>query len=662
MIADMVKVQLAVPRFKGDELMAWLQEQELLHVTEMNGAGKKDRSISTVDQDMAYIQFALEFIKRLRGELNIQLKKSWRDVFARKPVASVARLEQTIKGLCVNEINTKIRKISDKLAVLKTREQEITDLMVDLRPWSKLFVTGAQLKGSDNIHYVLLKIGVQEDLLVKRAMAEIKTAVWRDVNRVLMKKRGRVYLEVAVHKSEASKLDDIINSTSAEVVNLLVPEQLTVAEHVESLQEEMKSVKKQYKALLEKGKPFLKMEKELQFAYDGLLHRQEREIIGRKTLQLPRTMIITGWFPRHTYKVFSNLLEKDFPFAAIDIEKKPKGTPPVALKNSKNMEPFEAVTNIYGKPKYSELDPTGPLSLFFLISFGLALTDAGYGLVMMTIMGLAQKYFRLKREMKKMVKLLFYAGASTVVFGALTGGWFGITLENLPDNQIKSALLSLKVIDPISEPMTLLMVTFGVGIIQLLFAWIVRGYDHARKKDYAAMVFDDIAWFVMVILLMLWLASSGGLFLADLTQPILMSLYGAVTIVVLTGGRAHKNLALKLGAGVLSLYGLVSFVSDTLSYSRLLALGLATGIIGLVVNMLGVMVGTSVPGVGWLLAAVVLLGGHTFNLGINALGAFIHSGRLQYVEFFPKFLEGGGEPYRPFGRVSKYVDNPKEFI
>jgi len=268
----------------------------------------------------------------------------------------------------------------------------------------------------------------------------------------------------------------------------------------------------------------------------------------------------------------------------------------------------------------------------------------------------------LKREAKKMIRLLFYAGASTTLFGALTGGWFGINLENLPNSEIKSVLLSFKVVDPVSEPMTLLLVAFAIGVVQLLFAWVVRAYDHARKREYTAMLFDDIAWLVLVVMLLLWAGSSRGILLTDYTKPLLIGLLTVVAVVVLTGGRSYKNPLLKLGVGILSLYGLVSFLSDTLSYSRLLALGLATGIIGLVVNMIGGMIGQAVPGVGWLIAAVVLLGGHVFNLGINALGAFIHSGRLQFVEFFPKFLEGGGRAYRPLGRVGKYVDNPEEFV
>jgi V/A-type H+/Na+-transporting ATPase subunit I len=663
MIAEMLKIQLAAPNSKGEELMTWLQEQEVLHVTESKKANNKSSNPkSTIDKELADVQFALDFINRIRNELNIQPKKSWRNMFAGKPMASLARLEQTITNLSIDTTNRKIRKISDELARLKAKEQELTDLIDHLHPWRDLHITGAQLKGSDNIRYMLLKMSVQEDLFVKRAMTDIKTAVWQDVRRVVTKKRGKIYLEVAVHHTETDKIEKIITATSAEVVNLSVPNKQTIADYFASLKEEDFQIKKTYKALLEKGKKFVRMEREVKFAYDGLLHRKEREAIALKGINLPRAMIITGWIPKHAYKEFTGLLEKEFPNAAIDIEKKPKETPPVALKNTKSMEPFEAVTNIYGKPKYSELDPTPPLSIFFLISFGLALTDAGYGIIMMLMMWLVEKYFRLKKEMQKMIRLLFYAGAATTVMGALTGGWFGITLENLPESTVKSVLLGFKVIDPVSNPMQLLVVAFAIGIVQLLFAWLVRAYDHARKKEYTAMLFDDIAWFVMVIVLLLWAGSSQGIILEEFTQPLKIGLLSIVAIVALTGGRSHKNPLLKIGAGVLSLYGLVSFLSDTLSYSRLLALGLATGIIALVVNMIAVMIGTSIPGVGWVIAVFVLLGGHIFNLGINALGAFIHSGRLQYVEFFPKFLEGGGLPYRPFGRVSKYVDNPKEFV
>jgi V/A-type H+-transporting ATPase subunit I len=119
--------------------------------------------------------------------------------------------------------------------------------------------------------------------------------------------------------------------------------------------------------------------------------------------------------------------------------------------------------------------------------------------------------------------------------------------------------------------------------------------------------------------------------------------------------RNQKNILLKPFSGVYGLYGIVSYFSDTLSYSRLLALGLASAIIGVVVNKVAQLAVDMVPYVGWVMLPIIMLGGHVFNLVINALGSFIHSGRLQFVEFFTKFFEGGGKPFKPLTRVSENV-------
>jgi len=336
--------------------------------------------------------------------------------------------------------------------------------------------------------------------------------------------------------------------------------------------------------------------------------------------------------------------------------------PPVAFQNTAFITPFEAVTDIFGKPKYDELDPTPVLSIFFLVAFGLALTDAGYGLVMMAVTFAAERFFNLKLPMRKMVRLLFYAGFSTTILGALTGGWFGLVLEDLPPNALVNALLKIKLLDPLSSPITLLMVAFTLGVVQLLFAWGVNAYDLWNKGDKSSALLDAVAWITMVMSVLVWTAGKQGVIPAHIGELALWFMAANALVLIASQGREHKNPLLRLGSGVLSLYGLVSFLSDVLSYSRLLALGLATGIIGLVVNLIAGMVTEMIPVVGVVIAIVVLLGGHLFNLGINTLGAFIHAGRLQFVEFFPKFMEGGGVPFKPLGRVSKYVDNPRDFL
>ena len=125
-------------------------------------------------------------------------------------------------------------------------------------------------------------------------------------------------------------------------------------------------------------------------------------------------------------------------------------------------------------------------------------------------------------------------------------------------------------------------------------------------------------------------------------------------------GRSSKNPALRLALGAYDIYNITGWLSDVLSYSRLLALGLATGVIASVVNQMGSMLPNNVIGV--IAFVVIFIAGHTLNLAINLLGAYVHTNRLQFVEFFGKFYEGGGEPFNPFKENTKYADVKEETL
>ena len=662
MIAEMLKVQVGIRADLEGKFLQWLQEHEVLHVIETQKNEKTSNADAKIDYRLAHLQFVLEFVERIKKELHIEEKKSIKNMFAGKPAAGLLRLEQELKSLKIDTLLKEVHEKSDELSDIKTQRQELEDEKTIYWPWRALEITGDDIKGINNVRHALIVVSLRESLLVKKQLQHIKTLALHEIGRVVEGKQGLIYLEVIVHHNEKKELDSVLAKTNANLVNLNLPLNLSITEHVGNIDNKLEDLQTREQELLKKAKRYIKLERQLKFSYDALLHHKERALIGQNMAHLPLTVVISGWLPKHLFSTFEKTLAEEFENACVE-EVKPKKNemPPIMFKNSKRMRPFEAVTDIYGKPQYFELDPSPVLSLFFLLAFGLALTDAGYGIVMMLMMWAAEKFFKLKKDLRKMIRLLFYAGFSTFIFGALTGGWFGISLENLPPSEVKDLLLFVKVIDPISQPMTLLSVAFAIGIIQLLFAWGVRGYDHWRQGKYVEVDFDDAAWITMIIFILLWVGSSRGILPESLTDPFLWAVWANTGVLVLTQGREHKNPALKLAVGILSLYGLIGFLSDTLSYSRLLALGLATGIIALVVNLIGSMVIEMVPVVGWFLAIIVLLVGHTFNLGINTLGAFIHSGRLQFVEFFPKFIEGGGVSYKPFGRVSKYVDNPNEF-
>lgn len=668
MISPMQKIVLALPRSKRAAALLFLQEEEVLHLTSVEESADdieiNEQNATETVFHLAQVQFALDFIIKIKRELKLKDAWSVKSMFASKATATLPVLEEVAERIDIPSLIKKVQTINDTLTTLDARITD-TQLMIQaLEPWKTLALSrseGARIQ-KHPIHHLLVITARDEQSIAERLLT-VPTAVWQVVHRITRKKSVTVYGELIAHSDDAALVDAFEQLTNATVVTLPMEQEVSIEEKHRALEQELHTLKKERASALIEATKLLSQERDIRFAYDALLHRLERERAVENMRNSAYTTVLTGWIPQAWVARFSDRLKKQFPDAGLevsDVEEHDKA--PVLFKNSALVRPFEAVTDLYGKPAYHELDPTGPLALFFLISFGLALTDAGYGIVIMIITFLADRFMRLKRDMRNMVRLLFMGGAITVILGAVTGGWFSIDLVALPEGAVKNFLLGIKLIDPLKQPILLLGIIFGFGVVQLSYAWVVRGIYHWKKGEKGVAIMDDFSWTVLVATIVLYLASSKGFFIPGFMEFFKWLMYAAFAFMIATQGRTSKNIFMKVGGGVLSLNGLIAFVSDMLSYSRLLALGLATGIIGLVVNLIASMVQDSIPVVGVVLAGAVLLVGHVFNLGINALGAFIHSGRLQFVEFFPKFLEGGGVAFRPFGRIGKYVDNPKDFI
>ncbi len=664
MIAAMKKITLVIPRSAREDLLQFLQEETAVHLVESSPTNAAQQE--EADEHayfVAELSSALDFIEQLRRELNIKTKRDFRNVFAGKDAATIAELEEAASRVNVPALIATVQRLRDTIATIDARMLELAKSLESLSPWSMLHITGSDLmqrKGA--IRHALLSLTVADEERLQHALSDIPSAIWQEVHRVESKTSLRLFAELVYHESDAPSVDRFMTLMEAETVSLALGAEQTPRDAYDALEKEQQTLAKERHALIEEGRSVIELEKDIKFAYDALLHRIERAAAARQARNSSFTTTLTGWIPALWVQTFSERIAERFPAAAWETMDPAEGDRvPVLFQNNKLIKPFETVTDLYGKPEYHELDPTGPLSIFFLIAFGIALTDAGYGIVLMVGSLLAERFLRLKRDAQKMARLLFFAGAVTFVLGALTGGWFSIALDTLPESGIKNLLLGIKMLDPLSQPILFLGLIFAFGILQLIYAFIVRGIYHWQKGEKSVAIMDDFSWAVLVVSIIASIASSQGYLLPEFSLAFKYAMYAVMLFMVATQGRTMGNIFLKIGSGVMSLYGLIAFVSDMLSYSRLLALGLATGIIGLVVNLIAGMVQSSIPVLGVVLAGVVLLVGHVFNLGINALGAFIHSGRLQFVEFFPKFMEGGGIAFRPFGRVGKYVDNPKDF-
>ncbi len=421
------------------------------------------------------------------------------------------------------------------------------------------------------------------------------------------------------------------------------------------------NIKDQEKVIEETVKEIRKLTKhihQLKIIFDYITWKKEQTDQLNKMSKTAKTFSVMGWIDHDHIKLLEEDLQKvTKEYALTELELKKDEDKPVALKNSRIFRPFEAVTGIYGMPKSSEIDPTPFLAPFFIIFFGLCLTDAGYGIILALLTWGVIKIMKVPKEKQRLLRLLMWGGIATFFIGALFGGWFGLILEDLPDSLswAKGVLINIRQLDPLESPLTVMMLSFVLGIIQVLVGLGLDVYWKIKQGNKKDGLLGSGVNLLFLLIILFWISTKIGL-VPEAVGPIATYvLYGGVALMIITQGRKSKNIIMKFFSGTLSLYNLVGFLSDVLSYSRLLALGLATGIIAMVVNLVDMLFKDMIPFVGWGVAVLILIGGHLFNLSINTLGAFIHSGRLQFVEFFPKFMEGGGTRFQPFKKENKYI-------
>lgn len=408
---------------------------------------------------------------------------------------------------------------------------------------------------------------------------------------------------------------------------------------------------------------------DLRLVSDYYRTRAEKyEVLGQIP-QTENTFALSGYVPAYQSERVIREISEKFD-AVVELEEiKEEEEPPILLKNNKFSESVEGVLASFGLPGKGEMDPTFFTSIFYVFLFGLMLSDAAYGLIVALACGWALlKFPRMDRNLRKSVQLFFWCGISTLIWGILFGGYFGDAIDVISETFFghKVSIPALWFV-PLNEPMKMLLYSMLFGVIHLFTGLALKGYICIRDKRYLDFVCDCVLWFCLLVGLIGMLlpteifagiAGSQIVFPAAVNTAVKwLAIIGAVGILLMSG-RSNKNFGVRIALGAYDLYNITGWLSDVLSYSRLLALGLATGVMATVFNSMASMGGRSVGGV--IIFILVFLVGHIFNMAINLLGAYVHTCRLQYVEFFGKFYEGGGRAFNPFNLKTKYVDIKEE--
>ena len=660
-LSKIEKIQIIGHRIHEERVIEKLQELGMVQmvrpvITEETAAASLLTQIVSIEELAQKISRLEQTIKYLES---LEEKKGlFSGIIAGKVILDEKDFISMI-NLNQEKIQEEVQSIQEEFNALEIHEERLKSESKTLLAWVNLSVNLDEVKGTENVELMAGSLPLKSfSLFQSNAEKEFENKISLEV---ISQDEEKVYLLLAFLKEDIEKFKPAESRLSGKgdynFTRIELPSiSKTVKECLEEIEKELSEIYTR-KSKIQKRAQALKTEKvKLMSLYDHLLNIKKREEVREQFFYFPHTFILEGWIRKQDLKKLTDEMRREFSETEVRTIKPGKGEePPVALENRKMVEPFEMLTNLYGTPNSKDLDPTPLLTPFFIIYFGLCLTDAGYGVVLMLLMYLFIRRSRTKPS--RLIYILFWGGLFTIFAGAITGGWFGDVIDRFPFLSFLSGLKKLMIFDPMKNPLIFLAIALALGFIQICYGLCLKIYKLIKNGTPVDAICDPFSQLMVIIgLPLLGLVIMKLLPGSVLALSLGMVIFGIGNIFLYNFINATGNFLIRLFMGGYAIYSTITgcLLGDVISYSRLLALGMATGGIAITVNVMAELAG-NIPVIGIVLLILIMIVGHFFNIVINAFGAFVHSLRLQYVEFFTKFYESGGKEFRPFIKEHKYI-------
>ncbi|UCD56146.1 MAG: V-type ATP synthase subunit I [Candidatus Hydrogenedentota bacterium] len=654
-VSKVRKLQLIAHAECREEVLATLRALASVHISDVKELFPESdgespsflkSSLSRVEEKLAQVLYCILFAERF-----ISKPSFIQNLLMGRPVFTVQELEECVGNFDLEKFYEECTSIEKEIAETENRIEKKETFIADIAHWLRL---ESPLEAIEDTRATRVSLGICDARAFNPMTDELSETSALYHIEVVDRSRTSVSMMLIYPKSVEESVSPILRKHGWRTVKF-EESTGTPAEAVAELREEIRELQERNRQLREHVTnellPSLDKLLLLHDHYSQELHALE---IQHSFLFTSHTFLINGWIvakQERTLRRRLNDVTQGFELRCSDPE--PDDRVPILLENRPLVKPFSLITELYGQPQYTEFDPTPLLFPFFVLFFGVCLGEAGYGLVLAIGSYIILKKFEIQEGPRKLLQILVWGGLSSVVVGLFTGGIFAIDLAKLP-----AVFGEIQLLDPTTQVLAFLYISFLLGLVQIMFGLGVKMVHNFREGDIIGGIFERAFWIILLVAMAPILYK--GLFAGAVSEPLISAGRTVALIVIvpliLARGRGIKKVLLVPLMGLLqTARDALGFFGDILSYARLMALGLSTTFLAITINDIAELILDIPFGIGYVFAALVLVFGHAFNLVINCLSAFVHTLRLQYLEFFPKFFVGGGEPFSPFAEERKYT-------
>ncbi|MGL4850836.1 MAG: V-type ATP synthase subunit I [Clostridium sp.] len=592
-----------------------------------------DEEFSNCEEELSKVKFALDFLGGY-----VPQKSGFKKMKEGKKALSRDELKSKVLDSNWNELYEKAKEKENLLLELDNEKTKLETEIGLLKPWESFDAPFGELNKLKTKSFIGSVSKNYEEALI----SELSNSYLE----IVSKNNQDIFFLALVDKKEEEKIEEVLRGfgfsgfkTDRNEVPMNVIH--TNLDRIEKIKSEKFFIKEELSALDEGVQ-------KLELAYEYYHNIYTRKLAKNNFLKTNNTVVIQGWIPveknKNLSKITKEILEDNYYLTYEDVKEEEIEDVPIKLKNNSLNKSFENITEMYSLPRYNDIDPTPLLAPFFLLFFGMMVADIGYGLLVLIGSIIALKVFKLEEGQRQFAKFFFWLSFPTIAFGAIYGAFFG-DLIPLP------ALINTK-----TDVTTILVMSVVFGVIQIFFGLGIKAYVLVRAGKPLDAFYDVGSWVITLVSIAVF--GFGKMTGHETVGTIGMwCMIAGMILIVLTQGRHMKSKGGKLGEGLYQLYGITGYIGDLVSYTRLMALGLAGGSIAGALNLIIGMF----PGVALIIfGPIVFILGHVFNLGLSLLGAYVHTCRLEYVEYFSKFYDGGGRAFKPFKTLDKFIDIKKE--